>query len=332
MGGFFLDHRHVLTASLDRILSYVRISVTDRCNFRCKYCMPESGVEPMDHRRIMTYEDIVFLCEVMSFLGVRRVRFTGGEPFVRKGFVPFLSDFRDRLPHLSVAVTTNGSLVEPFAPALGELNLDGISVSLDSLDKSAFSDITRCGRLSDVVKGIRALRKHTDKVKINTVLIKGFNDHQLGDLLKFSADEGVLLRIIEFMPLDSSIWFDDSFISVDDMIDRLPNRQDWILEGPSLSPDSGPAVYYRNVVSGQRVGFIAAVSHHFCDSCNRLRVTSEGEMRPCLFSPDGERLLPALRDRDRDELVRLIRLSAAKKPRCWMDVASGDNHMSSIGG
>nr|WP_321502868.1 GTP 3',8-cyclase MoaA [uncultured Dethiosulfovibrio sp.] len=321
-----------IDGGLGRILTYVRISVTDRCNFRCRYCMPESGVPQLDHSRIMTYEDMLFLCETLVSLGVRRVRLTGGEPFVRKGFVPFLGELRARLPQLSVAITTNGSLVEPFADELGKLQLDGISVSLDSLDEADFRDITRCGSLSDVLSGIRALRKYSDKVKLNTVLIKGFNDHQLGDLIDFARSERVLLRFIEFMPLDSSVWFQDSFMSVDHMIDRISDGGGWTREGPSLSPDSGPSVYYRNDRTGQRVGFIAAVSHHFCHSCNRLRITSDGEVRPCLFSSEGENLLPALRNRDREELVRSILLGALRKPDCWTDLAVGENHMSRIGG
>lgn len=327
-----MTERTSINGSFDRVLSYARISVTDRCNFRCRYCMPEGGVVPLDHRDIMSYEDMIFLCHVLVSLGIKRVRFTGGEPFVRKGFVPFLQDFRREFPDLSMAVTTNGSLVEPFASAIGDLGLDGINVSLDSLDPSSFREITRCGSLADVIGGIRALKKCTDKVKLNTVLIKGFNDHQLPDLLRFARDEGALLRLIEFMPLDSSVWFDDAFISVDHMIDRLPERDRWIPEGPSLAPDSGPAVYYVHEKTGQRVGFISAVSHNFCQSCNRLRVTSGGELRPCLFSSDGEPLLSALRSKDEKEVARLVVLSGEKKPRCWGDVANGETHMSGIGG
>lgn len=329
---FFLNDRESINGSFGRVLDYVRISVTDRCNFRCRYCMPEQGVAPMDHSEIMSYEEIKALCRVFVSMGVRRVRFTGGEPFVRRGFVAFLSELRKEISSLSVALTTNGSLVEPFAPALGDLGLDCVNVSLDTLEPSSFRDITRCGSLENVVGGIRSLRGYVDNVKLNTVLIKGFNDHQLPDLLRFAWDEGVLLRLIEFMPLDSSVWFDDSFISVDQMVDRLPDRHKWVMDGPSISPGSGPSVYYVNRVTGQKVGFIAAVSHHFCESCNRLRVTSDGELRSCLFSAKGERLLPALRRGDGDELIRLIRLSAVQKPRCWMDISSGDNHMSSIGG
>ena len=327
-----MDGRRTIDGGFDRILTYVRISITDRCNFRCQYCMPESGVPHLDHRRIMTYEDIIFLCETLVSLGVRRVRLTGGEPFVRRGFVPFLGELRGRLPQLSVAITTNGSLVEPFASELGKLDLDGVSVSLDSLDEGDFRDITRCGRLSDVLAGIRALRRYSDKVKLNTVLIKGFNDHQLGDLIDFARSEGVLLRLIEFMPLDSSVWSQDSFLSVDRMIERLPHRGEWELKGSSLSPNSGPSVYYVNRETGQRLGFIPAVSHHFCHSCNRLRITPDGEVRPCLFSSEGETLLPALRNRDGEELVRLLLSSALKKPNCWTDLAVGENHMSRIGG
>lgn len=321
-----------IESSFGRFLNYVRISVTDRCNFRCRYCMPSGGIPTLSHEEIMSYEDILFLAKTLSSMGVRRLRFTGGEPFVRKDFVPFLEKLRSELPELAVAVTTNGSLMKPWAKRLGDLDLDGISVSLDSLNPERFRDITRLGDLGSVIEGIDALVDSSNAVKLNTVIVKGFNDDELPDLLGFARERGALLRLIEFMPLDSDVWFENAFVSVDDMIDGLPDRELWIPERPSESGTSGPSVYYRNRTTGQRLGLIAAVSHHFCDRCNRLRITSDGEVRPCLFDVRGRSVMSALRNRCGEDLVETIAAAALDKPECWTKVARGESHMSRIGG
>lgn len=251
---------------------------------------------------------------------------------MRRDFVSFLEELRSKVPSLALSVTTNGSLVEPFASALGDMDMDGVNVSLDSLDPRRFKEITRCGDIRPVIRGIRALRRHMEKVKINTVIIRGFNDEELPDLLNFADGEGLLLRLIEFMPLDRGLWSENAFISVDEMCRSLPDRQDWITEEKNVSSVSGPAVYVKNLKTGQRLGFIAAVSRHFCDSCNRLRITCDGEVRSCLFSETGESLLDALRKRDEADVARLIRSGAKEKPRCWTDVTAGKNTMSRIGG
>ena len=204
----------VMTDDFGRDLNYVRISVTDRCNYRCKYCMPPEGVEYLEHSEIMRYEEISFLCSVFWELGVRKVRFTGGEPLVRKGLVSFLKELNREFPEMKTALTTNGSLLEEYAEGLAQANLHSLNISLDTLDPVKFAGVTRLGDLDRVISGIRAaVKAGLRNIKLNTVLIRGFNDGEIAALMNFAKRERVLLRLIEFMPLEDGVWNEESFIS-----------------------------------------------------------------------------------------------------------------------
>lgn len=318
-----------------RMLSYLRISVTDRCNFRCRYCMPAEGVPWIPHENIMTFEDIDFLAAAIMPLGVRKVRFTGGEPFVRKGFVDFLKDIGSRRKNLRVTVTTNGSLLGQFAEDLAESGIAGINVSLDTLDRDKFRFITRTDFFDDVMEGIKVFSETTTiPLKINTVLINGFNDGETKDLIRFARENRAVLRFIEFMPLDGDVWAEDRFIPAETIFGNLPGgSRAWReIPGGSAHNHDGPATYYRNRETGQRIGVIAAVSHHFCDRCNRLRITATGEMRTCLFSSEGAELLPLIRERDTVKLQRTILEAAFQKPKSWTATGNTTRRMSQIGG
>lgn len=315
-----------------RHLRYVRISVTDRCDFRCAYCMPEDGVPCMEHDEILRYEDISFLCSVFMELGVRKFRFTGGEPLVRKGLVPFLADLKAEFPEMKLALTTNASTLEFYAKKLAEIGLHSLNISLDTIDPQKFAQITRVGSLDRVIRGIRAARQAGIKnIKLNTVLIRDFNDTEIGDLLAFSKKEGLLLRLIEFMPLEDQVWSEANFISGQEIIAMLPDGDTWRAE-KSGSAAEGPARYYVNEKTGDTIGIIEAVSNHFCDSCNRLRVSASGALRTCLFDENETPLREMIKKRDRAGLIALIIDSVSKKPRCWSDVKVGRQHMSRIGG
>lgn len=318
-----------------RVLSYLRISVTDRCNFRCRYCMPAEGVPWIPHEKIMTFEDIEFLAASLMPMGIRKIRFTGGEPFVRKGFVRFLKDIKSRHKDLRITVTTNGSMLARFSADLRESGISGINVSLDTLDSGKFRFITRTDAFEEVMEGIKGFSETTTiPLKINTVLIKGFNDDEVKDLLRFAQEHRAVLRFIEFMPLDGDVWAENRFISADTIFEKLPGGPKVWVELPAHSAHNydGPATYYRNRNTGQRIGVIAAVSHHFCDRCNRLRITATGEMRTCLFSAEGTPLLPLLRERDSEALQRAIKEAAFKKPKSWTATGNTERHMSQIGG
>jgi len=318
-----------------RMLSYLRISITDRCNFRCRYCMPAEGVRWIPHEKIMTFEDIEFLVGAMMPLGVRKVRFTGGEPFVRKGFVGFLKGIGSRHKTLKTAVTTNGSMLAQTAKDLVESGVSGVNVSLDTLDRDKFRFITRTDTFDDVMEGIKVFAETTTiPLKINTVLINGFNDGETENLIRFAREHRAVLRFIEFMPLDGDVWAEDRFIPAATIFRNLPGGAGvWReLPGGSGHDHDGPATYYQNRDTGQRIGVIAAVSHHFCDRCNRLRITATGEMRTCLFSSEGTNLLPLIRERDTEKLQKTILEAAFRKPKNWTAMENTVRHMSQIGG
>ena len=315
-----------------RHLNYVRISVTDRCNFRCTYCMPAEGVKCMEHKDILRYEEITLLCDAFWQLGVRKFRFTGGEPLVRKGMMDFLASLKVKYPEMKIALTTNASLLGEYSKRLAEIGIHSLNISLDTLDPVKFASITRIGNLSSVILGIRAAASAGIKnLKLNAVLVKNFNDSEIGELLAFAKGEGLMLRLIEFMPIEDSVWSKDSFISGEEILKMLPNGESWVPMNCKASED-GPAQYYYNKVSDDTIGIITAVSNHFCKNCNRLRVSASGGLRTCLFSPGEVSLRPIIAMNDIELLKNKILASIKSKPKCWNDVRTGQLHMSGIGG
>lgn len=324
-----------LTDSHGRKLTYLRISITDRCNFRCRYCMPPEGIKWIPHDRIMSFEDIEFLVSALLPMGIRKVRFTGGEPFVRRGFVPFLKDIRELHNKLEVTVTTNGTMLKPYTEDLQSSGVSGINISLDTLDREKFRFVTRSDGYDDVINGIRTLAEETSiPLKINTVLIRKFNDMEVESLIRFARKNRAVIRFIEFMPLDEEVWTKESFISSDEIFENMPGGPgQWMASTQaSNNASGGPAKYYKNRETGQKIGIIAAVTNHFCNSCNRLRVTATGQLRTCLFAKEGVELLPALRRRDEHGLQKLIREAAFLKPESWTILDNSERHMSQIGG
>ncbi|MFA0887533.1 MAG: GTP 3',8-cyclase MoaA [Synergistales bacterium] len=327
-----------LKGSFNRKLDYVRISITDRCNYRCRYCMPEDGINWLGHDEILRYEEILLLCRLLHGMGVRKVRLTGGEPMVRKGLTDFLKRLVGEIPTLHVALTTNGSFLLPCAEELSKIPLCGLNISLDSMDPEKFRALTRLGSLEEVLQGIVAFRSRSRiPIKINTVLMRGVNEGEIPALLGFARSCDAVLRLIEFMPLDDSVWTRDRFISADEIVKGLPDGDKWIPEicgkrDPNHGVPEGPARTLVHSENGQRLGIIAAVSHHFCETCNRLRITASGELRSCLFSADGISLREPLRRGDLETVRDLILAEAERKPKCWKDAAASSQHMSRIGG
>lgn len=317
-----------------RRLTYVRISVTDRCNFRCRYCMPPSGIRWVPHEAILSYEEILDLCGVLEELGIEKIRFTGGEPLVRKGFVDFLHRLKEKHPQLQVAVTTNGSLLKKWAHRLAALSLTALNISLDTVSKDKFFYITRGGNLEEIISGIDAFRSHSDApIKVNAVLIKDFNDNEedISAIITFASSRKAIPRFIEFMPLDGDVWSCGRFISADNMLEVL-RAMGYTRLFDEEGQNSGPAMYLQNPFTGQRVGIIAAVSRHFCSRCNRLRVTAMGEMRSCLFADSGVNLKEPLSSGDFEEVRNRIMECVAAKPQSWMGLKTSSQHMSQIGG
>jgi len=320
-----------LIDSYGRKLDYARISVTDRCNFRCTYCMPPEGVKCMTHSEILRYEDINFLCGVLADFGINKVRFTGGEPLVRLGMTSFLKELKQTMPAIKIALTTNGSLLAENAVSLYESGIDSLNISLDTLDPEKFSHITRGGNLQSVINGIDSIINSDIKnIKLNTLVIKGFNDGDIDKILNFAESRKIVLRLIEFMPLEDRLWSDNSFVSGMDVLKHMPDGEAWHLcEGKY---GYGPADYYKNDKSGHIIGIITAVSRHFCQNCSRIRISSSGAMRTCLFSPVETQLREMIRSRNAEKLKEMVLECVKDKPLSWNDVRNGHNHMSSIGG
>jgi GTP 3',8-cyclase len=299
-----------------RAITYLRVSVTDRCDFRCAYCMAEH-MTFLPRAELLSLEELDRLCTAFVGLGVRKLRITGGEPLVRKDIMTF---FRAMGRHLAsgaleeLTLTTNGSQLRRYAADLAACGVRRVNVSLDTLDEAKFADITRWGRLGQVLDGIDAAVEAGLKVKINAVALKGFNDGEAHRLVEWCGARGFDLTFIEVMPM-GEIDGDrlDQYWSLEDVRARLAER--WTLvDVPDRT--GGPARYVRLAETGQRIGFITPLTHNFCESCNRVRLTCTGQLYMCLGQDDDADLRAVLRANPDDAaLVDAIREAIARKPR-----------------
>lgn len=300
-----------------RAISYLRVSVTDRCDFRCTYCMSEN-MTFLPKADLLSLEELDRLSSAFIRLGVQKLRITGGEPLVRKGILTY---FEAMARHLAtgalkeLTLTTNGSQLAKFAAALADLGVRRVNVSLDTLDPAKFADITRWGRLSQVLDGIEAAKSAGLKVKINAVALKGFNDDELFPLLDWCAKEGHDLTFIEVMPMgeDMSPLRLDQYWALKDLRARLASRYTLT---DLTERTGGPARYVRVEETGQKVGFITPLTHNFCESCNRVRLTCTGQLYMCLGQEDMADLRAPLRaSADDAVLEQAIRAAIARKPK-----------------
>ena len=300
-----------LSDSFQRPINYLRISVTDQCNLRCFYCMPEKGLALLPKDHLLTYAEMALVVRAAVGLGITRVRLTGGEPLVRAGLVDLVS-MLSRIDGLEdISLTTNGVLLAGLAPALKRAGLKRLNVSLDTFDPQVFRRITGRDRLKAVLKGIDAAREiGLDPVKINTVVIPGVND---SEFLAFGRKsmEGWHVRFIELMPFGQARGLPT--LSVSQMVASLEEAFGPLI--PAAAGDGGPARYFRFLGARGTVGFISPVTRHFCFACNRLRLTSAGRLRPCLLQESEVDMRVALRNRaSLAELRDIIRMAAAQKP------------------
>jgi GTP 3',8-cyclase len=325
-----------------RSIHYLRVSVTDRCNMRCAYCMPPEGVPALTHDSVLRLEQITRLVDAAAGLGFDRVRLTGGEPLVRRGVLELVHQIAV-LPGISeLAMTTNATLLEGQAEALVDAGLTRVNISLDSLRPERFHAITRLGRFADAWRGILAAeRVGLSPLKLNVVVARGFNDDELVDFARLTLEHAWHIRFIEVMPLEGvGAWGGDltssqsSFVSVSEMRERLVDAGVLTLtEGPS---GNGPARYYRIPGGIGTVGFISPLSEHFCGDCNRLRLTVDGWLRSCLFSDDGVYVKDALdREASIEELQHLVAEAIHRKPEsrpAELSSSIAGQAMSRIGG
>ncbi len=300
--------------SYGRMIDYLRVSVTDRCNLRCVYCMPPGGIEKLNSDELLKYEDIVRIIEAGADLGLKKIRFTGGEPLVRKGFVNLVKKTREIGAITDISITTNGILLDAFAASLKEAGLDRVNISLDTLNEKKFEKITRGGDLNKVFEGIKAAQEvGLSPVKINVVVIRGFNDEEVSDFIDYGRREELEIRFIEYMPIGESTDTDwkQSYVSVDEIKSQCSSYGEMF--ETSTSNGNGPAKYYDFKDSKGKIGFISAVSEHFCESCNRLRLTSDGKIKNCLFSDKEFDIMPSLDYKEK--IKETFKKSVQNKPK-----------------
>jgi cyclic pyranopterin phosphate synthase len=321
----------------NKTINYLRLSVTDRCNLRCVYCMPEEGVAFVPHDQILSYEEMLHLVAVSVKAGIRKVRLTGGEPLVRKGFIPFLEKLSAIEDLKEISLTTNGVLLKEFALDIKRCGICRVNVSLDSLDPQKFARITGRDCFHRVLGGIEeAERLGFNPIKINVVAMRGINDDEILDFGRLTLAKPYHVRFIEFMPIGkNNSWTSDRFIPSDDILNILRTLGDLeTLEHNSLD---GPAQRYQLQGAKGEIGLIGAISNHFFDQCNRLRLTAEGHLRGCLFSDKEIDVKTPLRlGRGDEELLELVKLAIDNKPKghgmVRTDPKKCVRHMSSIGG
>lgn len=299
-----------------RVVRYLRLSVTDRCNLRCAYCRSEINQKFIPHPKVLRYEEMARLVGVMATLGVSKVRLTGGEPFARKGCDELLRLLHTRFPALDLRLTTNGTLLEPHIPLLRSMGVSAVNLSLDSFDRATFARVTGRDLLPAVLASLDGLLRAGIRVKINAVAMRGVNDNQMDDFVHAVRTLPVDLRFIEFMPMGSgTLWGPETFWAAADIRAEAERRVRLVPVQESDS-EAGPARMFAVRGGKGRMGFITAVSCHFCGSCNRLRLTSDGNLRTCLFDDREYHLRGLLRDPRFDDarLARVVRLACARKP------------------
>lgn len=316
--------------SFGREINYLRISLTDRCNLRCLYCMPEKGIaNKITHDEILSLDDIYRIARVFTKLGVNKIRLTGGEPLVRKGIVGLVEKLSRLNGVKDLTMTTNGLLLKDMASSLKDAGLSRINISLDTLNENKYREITRGGDLTKVIEGIReAKRVGLVPIKINTVLIGGFNDNEILDLINITREEDIDVRFIELMPIGEAVdWASKNFISNNEILKKAGNLM------PVEKEDvSSPAVYYKLPDGKGKVGIINPISCKFCEHCNRVRLTSTGKLKLCLHSNEEIDLKKYLYSDQ--ALEDIILQSVNKKEECHHleDGAYITRNMNQIGG
>lgn len=326
-----------------REISYLRISITDRCNLRCVYCMPKEGLSLLGHEDILRYEEMLRIVRIARKLGIVKVRVTGGEPLVRRGVTDFLEAL-GKLDLEDISLTTNGILLESLADPIRKAGVARINVSVDSLDPARYSRITRGGDLSAVLRGLgRAEAAGFSPIKINVVTVRDFNDDEALSFARLTLEKPYEIRFIELMPMGGEKGSADKYVSNDELMERIGclGRLLPVESGEQEKNFGGPARRFRLEGARGVIGFISPISHSFCHACNRLRLTADGGLRACLMV-DGEIDLktPMRRGCTDEELELLIRQAIMSKPRGQQPDGTGEDcsrrkcarEMSTIGG
>jgi cyclic pyranopterin phosphate synthase len=332
---------YALSDRYGRVARDLRVSLTDRCNLRCTYCMPAEGLPWLPAPDVLTDAEIVRLVAIgVSRLGITTVRLTGGEPLLRKNLESLVADIAALRPRPSIALTTNGIGLARRAEALAAAGLDRINISLDTLDPDTFATLTRRRRLPDVLAGVRAARDAgLLPVKINSVLLRGVNEHEAIGLLHWAMAEGVQLRFIEQMPLDAQHgWRRSEMVTAEEIRARLAERYQLVEdEQDAAGRGSAPAELFRVAGTNHAVGIIASVTQPFCGACDRVRLTADGQIRNCLFARTESDLRTPLRDGADDEEIARRWVAAVRGKQAGHGIddptfLQPDRPMSAIGG
>ena len=326
-----------LIDGMGRTIVNLRISVTDRCNFRCTYCMPADNVEFMDRTNLLSFEEIHHVVTVASGLGINRIRLTGGEPLMRKDLSTLIKMINEVEGINDVAMTTNAFFLKDQAQSLKDAGLKRLNVSLDALDPEKFRDVNRRDCLQAVLDGLDTARKVGFKsIKINAVAVRNFSESEVMGLIEYGRSDGFEVRFIEFMPLDSDkVWERDKVLFGHEIIELIKEKYELVPVDNSL--EIGPASEYTFADGKGKIGIITAVSNPFCDHCNRIRMTADGKLRTCLFSADETNLKEMIRSGKSDEnIAETIRQAVLiKEPGHKInldDFERPDRAMHAIGG
>jgi len=310
-----------------REITYLRLSVTELCNLRCRYCMPEEGVRKLRHDQLLTEEEMIMAVRAAARLGVNKVRITGGEPLTKPNILSICRKTALAPGIKDVSLTTNGILLPELAAALRDAGVGRVNISLDTLNEEKYAAMTRRGQLSQALAGLEAaLRAGFQKVKVNTVLIGGFNEEEIPALAELTRTEPIDLRFIELMPMPGSAGFGPaSYAPVSRVLEALPEA---IPEG-----EEGVARLYRLPGAMGRIGLISPLSQHFCSTCNRIRLTSDGKLKPCLHSEEEI----SIKGLTEEEMMEKMRLAILGKPLCHGELSAekrsrAARNMNQIGG
>lgn len=328
----------VLTDNFNRELTYLRISITDRCNLRCRYCMPQTSFSWMPSESILTFEEIYRICHAFCGMGIKKIRLTGGEPLVRKGVVDLIRRLNGLDGLDEICLTTNGTLLADYASELMDAGVKHVNISLDTMAPDTYASITGADMFGKVWESIlKVIDLGFPKIKINAVVIRSLTDRDVLDLARLAVKYPVDVRFIEFMPVGDEIpWSPESLIPSDE-IRRMIQRELGDLHPVMRVKGAGPASLFRLKGAAGLIGFISPLSHHFCSTCNRLRITADGKLRLCLFSDSEIDIKTPMRQGMKgDDLADFLRKAVSIKPEGYhalgKELVSCRKRMSSIGG
>ena len=304
----------------------MRISITDRCNLRCRYCMPEEGIEKVDRSEILRDEEILRICHAATNLGINKFKITGGEPLVRNCCRGLVRSIKELPGCEQVTMTTNGQLLLGNLDELADAGIDGINISLDTLREDRYRDITRNGDLKTVIEAVDACISMDIKTKINCLVQRGVNDDEITDLAEFAMDRGIDVRFIELMPIGFAD--KDRMVSSEEVMEILKTAYPE-METDRSNHGNGPAVYYKVTGRDGSIGVISSIHGKFCSGCNRIRLTSKGFLKPCLCYDEGRNLKPFL-DSPIEGLMAVIHDTVTEKPKEHCFESFDNEHVKSL--